>query len=175
MFPPRIELRTLRVLSARDNHYTTETDWNHCWLNVEVIWKFEESWALLKGSTSTAYPIILWTSRRTHFSMSSRILFEVFQIWIDNQHWLEGNWEGFLSIEHYRVTVSWCYPGRGCKVSSPTILHWCSVLIVELKKFYYIFLLAYLIMFLTLIHGVIYNLSEFFVLGFWTLLPCRNK
>jgi hypothetical protein len=101
--------------------------------------------------------------------MSSRILFEVFQIWIDNQHWLEGNWEGFLSIEHYRVTVSWCYPGRGYKVSSPTILDWCSVLIVELKKFYYIFLLAYLIMFLTLIHGVIYNLSELFVLGIWRL------
>ena len=25
MFPPRIELGTLRVLGARDNHYTTET------------------------------------------------------------------------------------------------------------------------------------------------------
>ena len=25
LFPPRIELGTLRVLSARDDHYTTET------------------------------------------------------------------------------------------------------------------------------------------------------
>ena len=30
LFPPRVELGTLRVLGARDYHYTTETDLESC-------------------------------------------------------------------------------------------------------------------------------------------------
>ena len=81
MFPPRIDLRTLRVLSTCDNHYTTETNTvmfsrKYDQFGIRFLSKdFDEKFCA--SFTTYIIPLRIPPSQHQHFNVQAN-LFKVF-------------------------------------------------------------------------------------------------